>query len=152
MAGVRPLRASIVCVVALVAQTAGGAGCGHYEEAVTDPATAVPQRPEVARGAESGVDVGVGVIAGEVRVESLAASVAVSFETVGLFREGTELATTTTDARGRFRFDRAAGAFFDDGPYELTLLSDRYRGSTRIQYARFARRVYRLIATPRGTS
>jgi hypothetical protein len=150
---VRSLRGSIGGVVALLAQAVGGAGCGHYEEAVTDPTTAVPQRPEAASGSEVGVGVGVGVgvIAGEVRVESLAASIAVTFETVGLFREGTQLATTTTDAQGRFRFDKGEGAFFDDGAYELTLLSDRYRASSRIQYARFARRSYPLIATRRGS-
>lgn len=152
MAGVRPLRPSLAAAVALAAQVVASAGCGHYEgpETRSDPVAVAPEQHHVANTSESGADVGVGVIAGEVRVEDLAASLAVTFETVGLFREGTQLGTTTTDARGRFRFDKGEAAFFDDGVYELTLLSDRYRGSARIQYARFARRSYRLVATRRG--
>jgi len=38
---------------------------------------------------------------------------------------------------------------YDDGFYELTLLSDRYRGSSHIHYARFAKRTYELAAEPR---
>ena len=146
MGGVTPSRAPIAAALALAGQIASAAGCGgHYEEPLTDLA-AMPQRPDVAPPAENGV----GIIAGDVRVESLAASVAVAFETVGLFQDGKLLATSTTDGHGRFRFDKGEARFYDDGLYELTLLSDRYRGGSRIQYARFARRSYHLSATPRG--
>ena len=140
-----PSRAPLAATIALAVQVASAAGCGHSEDPRTD-LTALPQRPDVAPPAENGV----GIIAGDVRVESLAASVAVAFETVGLFQDGKLLATSTTDGHGRFRFDKGEARFYDDGLYELTLLSDRYRGGSRIQYARFANRSYHLAATPRG--
>jgi hypothetical protein len=142
-----PSRAPIAtsAIVALAVQIGGACGCGHYEEPATD-LTAMPQRPEVAPPAENGF----GIIAGEVRQESLAASVAVAFETVGLFRDGKLLATSTTDGHGRFRFDRGEAKLYDDGFYQLTLLSDRYRGSARIQYAQYSKRSYLLTAEPRG--
>ena len=146
----KPTRSPIaaaVAAVALAVEVGGACGCGTYQEPepVTDLA-AMPQRPEVAPPAESGV----GVIAGEVRVESLAASVTLSFESVGLYRDGKLLASSTTDGHGRFRFDRGAAKPYDDGFYQLTLLSERYRGSTRIQYTRFGMRSYLLPAEPRG--
>jgi hypothetical protein len=143
--GVKSSHFPIAAAVALALQAGAAFGCGHYEEPLTDPA-AIPQRPEVAPPAENGV----GVIVGEVRVDSLAASVAVAFETVGLFQDGKLIASNTTDGHGRFRFDKGEARVYDDGFYELTLLSDRYRGTSRIQYARFARRSYHLTATLRG--
>lgn len=135
-----------IASVALWLQTAGALGCASYAELpATDPTVAVPQRPEVAPPAENGV----GIIAGEVRVETLAASVPVAFENVGLFRDGKLVATSSTDGHGRFRFEKTGQGMYDDGFYELTLLSDRYRASSRIQYARFARRTYELAAEPR---
>jgi hypothetical protein len=135
-----------LAAVALSLQTAGAFGCASYAELpLTDPTVAIPQRPEVSPPAENGV----GVIAGEVRVESLAASVSVAFETVGLLQDGKLLATSSTDGHGRFRFEKTGPGMYDDGFYELTLLSDRYRGSSHIQYARFAKRSYELRVEPR---
>jgi hypothetical protein len=135
-----------IAAVALSLQTAGVSGCASYGELPpSDPTVAIPQRPEVSPPAENGV----GVIAGEVRVETLAASVSVAFETVGLFRDGKLLATSSTDGHGRFRFEKTGQGLYADGFYELTLLSDRYRGSSHIQYARYARRIYELAAEPR---
>jgi hypothetical protein len=136
-------RASIAAAVALAAQALATSGCGQYEEAPTD-LTAMPKRPDVAPPPETNL----GVIVGDVRVETLAASVAVAFEKIGLYQNGKLLATSSTDGHGTFRFEKTGPGIFDDGLYELTLLSDRYRGSERIQYARFARRTYRLTATP----
>ena len=107
----KPSRAPIAAAIALALQVGGACG-GHYEEPVTD-LTAMPQRPEVAPPAENGF----GVIAGEVRQESLAASLAVAFEKVGLFRDGKLLATSTTDSHGRFRFDKGEAQLYDDGLY-----------------------------------
>ena len=134
---------SIVAFVALAAEAASG--CGQYEAAPTD-LTAMPKRPEAPPPTENGV----GVIVGEVRVETLAASQPVAFQTVVLSQDGKVLGTSSTDGHGYFRFEKSGGALYDDGVYELSLISDRYRGSSRIQYARFARRSYTLSATPRG--
>ena len=140
---VNPWRASIAAAVVLAALALAASGCGQYEAAPTD-LTAMPKRPDVTPPPESNV----GVIVGEVRVETLAASVAVAFEKIGLYQNGKLLATSSTDGHGTVRFEKTGPGIFDDGLYELTLLSDRYRGSERIQYARFARRTYRLTATP----
>jgi hypothetical protein len=124
-------------------------GCTHYEEP-RDERLALAQPPDRQLPAASDdTGVGVGVIAGEVRVETVAVSMTVAFETVGLYRDGQLLATCNTDGHGRFRFAKSGGELFDDGLYELALLSDRYRGTSRIQYSRIARRVYRLSAAPR---
>lgn len=139
-----PLVAFAAVVLSL--QIAGAFGCASYGELPpTDPTVAVPQRPEVTPPVENGV----GVIAGVVRVETLAASVSVAFETVGLLQDGKLLATSSTDGHGRFRFEKTGQGLYADGFYELTLLSDRYRGSSNIQYARFAKRSYELTVEPR---
>jgi hypothetical protein len=137
--------ASVVVSVAL-AVVAAASGCGQYEAAPTDLA-AMPQRPE----ASSPTETGVGIIVGVVRVESLAASQPVTFQTVVLSQNGKVLGTSSTDGHGYFRFERSGGGLYDDGVYDLALISDRYRSSSRIQYARFARRSYTLSATPRGS-
>jgi hypothetical protein len=138
--------ASIAVGLALAVEVAGAAGCGQYEEAPRD-LSAMPQRPDVAPAAENGV----GVIAGEVRVETLAASLAVAFEKVSLSQDGKLLATSSTDGHGHFRFEKTGGGLYDDGLYDLSLVSDRYRGGSRIQYARLAGRSYVLRATPRAS-
>ena len=136
---------SIVAAIALAAEVVAASGCGQYEAAPTD-LTAMPKRPEAPPPMENGV----GVIVGEVRVETLAASQPVAFQTVVLSQDGKVLGTSSTDGHGHFRFEKSGGALYDDGVYDLTLISDRYRGSSRIQYARFARRSYTLSATSRG--
>lgn len=136
---------SIALLSALALQALGLSGCAsYYEDSVKDPtAPPMPQRPEPGPVPETGV----GIIAGDVRVEALGASVLVTFEAVGLFQNGKLLATSTTDGHGHFRFAKAGDRqLYDDGVYELTLLSDRYRGSSRIQYARSAKRMYQLSA------
>lgn len=137
---------SIVAAVALAAELVAAPGCGQYEAAPTD-LTAMPKRPEAPPPMENGV----GVIVGEVRVETLAASQPVAFQTVVLSQDGKVLGTGSTDGHGRFRFEKSGGALYDDGVYDLTLISDRYRGSSRIQYARFSGRSYTLSATSRGS-
>jgi hypothetical protein len=137
---------SIVASVVLAAAMVATSGCGQYQEAPRD-LTAMPQRPEVAPPTENGV----GVIVGEVRVESLAASQPVTFQTVVLSQDGKVLGTSSTDSHGHFRFEKSGNGLYDDGVYDLALISDRYRGGSRIQYARFARRSYTLSATPRGS-
>jgi hypothetical protein len=149
---VKQALSSIVVAIAVASPVAAAAGCTHYEEqrdtslALAQP----PDRPRPAANEDPGAGAGVGVIAGEVRVETLAASITVAFETVGLYRDGQLLATCSTDGHGRFHFAKSGGQLYDDGPYELALLSDRYRGTSRIQYSRIARRVYRLTASPRA--
>jgi hypothetical protein len=133
--------ASVVGAAAVVVAS----GCGQYEAAPTD-LTAMPKRPEAAPATENGV----GVIVGEVRVETLAASQPVAFQSVVLSQNGKVLGTSSTDGHGHFRFEKNGEGLFDDGDYDLTLVSERYRASSHIQYARFARRSYTLSATPRG--
>jgi hypothetical protein len=136
---------SIVASVALAAGAVADCGCGQYEAAPAD-LTAMPKRPEGPPPTENGV----GVIAGEVRVESLAASQPVTFQTVVLSQDGKVLGTGSTDGHGHFRFEKSGGGLYDDGVYDLTLVSDRYRASSRIQYARFDKRSYTLSATSRA--
>jgi hypothetical protein len=135
---------SIMASVALAAEVAAASGCGQYEAAPTD-LTAMPQRPEAPARTEDGV----GIIVGQVRVETLAASQPIAFQTVVLSQDGKVLGTSSTDGHGHFRFERSGGGLYEDGVYDLTLISDRYRSSSRVQYARFARRSYTLSATPR---
>jgi hypothetical protein len=136
-----PSVASVVLAAAVVAAS----GCGQYEAAPTD-LTAMPRRPEAAAApAENGL----GIIMGEVRVETLAASQPVAFQTVVLSQSGKVVGTSSTDGHGRFRFEKSGEGLFDDGDYDLTLVSDRYRATSHIQYTRFARRSYTLSATPR---
>jgi hypothetical protein len=136
---------SLMASIVLAAEGMAASGCGQYEAAPTD-LTAMPKRPEAAPPIENGV----GVIVGEVRVETLAASQPVAFQSVVLSQNGKVLGTSSTDGHGHFRFEKSSEGLFDDGDYDLTLVSDRYRASSHIQYARFARRSYILSATPRG--